>query len=78
MFLIFDPFGPKNVSGTMTKNLEYFKHPLEQRRKNRFELANEKIHSLTERIQLVSDICERGSNQMLELNAKIHKTLKGM
>jgi hypothetical protein len=69
---------PTDVAALMTKNLEYFKRALEQRQNNQFELANENIHGLAERIQLLSDKCERGSNHMLKLIAKIHTTLIGM
>ena len=65
---------PTDVAGIMTKNLEYFKRALEQRQNNQFELANENIHGLAERIQLLSDKCERGSNHMLKLIAKVHTT----
>ena len=56
---------PTDVAAMRIKNLEYFKRALEQRQNNQFELANENIHGLAERIQLLSDKCERGSQTLL-------------
>ena len=49
----------------MTKNIKIFKRAQEQRQNNQYELTIEKINRLAERIQILSEKCERGSNPML-------------
>jgi hypothetical protein len=41
-----------DVGAMMTQNLDLFKRALEQRQNNQFELLNENVHKLAERLQL--------------------------
>ena len=60
-----------DVGAMMTQNLELFKRALEQRQNNQFELLNENVHGLAERMQLTADKAEKNSNHMLKLIEKV-------